>query len=52
MSDSVKHVSVRIPADIHEQVTASATEDLRSLNSQIVSLLRDGLKARTAASRK
>ncbi|GAA3377213.1 hypothetical protein GCM10020367_52020 [Streptomyces sannanensis] len=31
--------SLRIPADLHERVVAQATEDRRSLNSEILHLL-------------
>jgi hypothetical protein len=37
--------SLRIPADLHEQVSARATADRRSLNSEILHLLEVALTA-------
>ncbi|WP_323138124.1 MULTISPECIES: Arc family DNA-binding protein [unclassified Streptomyces] len=37
--------SLRIPADLHERVTARATADRRSLNSEILHLLEVALAA-------
>ncbi|MFF2460842.1 Arc family DNA-binding protein [Streptomyces mirabilis] len=37
--------SLRIPADLHEQVTAQAAADRRSLNSEILHLLEVALTA-------
>ncbi|MFD7379746.1 Arc family DNA-binding protein, partial [Streptomyces mirabilis] len=37
--------SLRIPADLHEQVTARAAADRRSLNSEILHLLEVALTA-------
>ncbi|MFE9997016.1 Arc family DNA-binding protein [Streptomyces avermitilis] len=37
--------SLRIPADLHERVTARATADRRSLNSEILHLLETALAA-------
>ncbi|WP_405887396.1 Arc family DNA-binding protein [Streptomyces sp. NBC_01136] len=37
--------SLRIPADLHERVTARAAADRRSLNSQILHLLEIALAA-------
>ncbi|MFE2972974.1 Arc family DNA-binding protein [Streptomyces sp. NPDC059340] len=37
--------SLRIPADLHEQVTARAAADRRSLNSEILHLLEAALAA-------
>ncbi|MFE2970843.1 Arc family DNA-binding protein [Streptomyces sp. NPDC059340] len=37
--------SLRIPADLHEQVTAQAAADRRSLNSEILHLLEAALTA-------
>ncbi|MFI1693929.1 Arc family DNA-binding protein [Streptomyces sp. NPDC020794] len=37
--------SLRIPADLHEQATAQATADRRSLNSEILHLLEVALTA-------
>ncbi|MFD8763754.1 Arc family DNA-binding protein, partial [Streptomyces mirabilis] len=37
--------SLRIPADLHEQVTARAAADRRSLNSEILHLLDVALTA-------
>ncbi|MFF4729757.1 Arc family DNA-binding protein [Streptomyces mirabilis] len=37
--------SLRIPADLHERVTARATADRRSLNSEILHLLEVALTA-------
>ncbi|WP_316769378.1 Arc family DNA-binding protein [Streptomyces sasae] len=37
--------SLRIPADLHERVTAQAAADRRSLNSEILYLLEAALSA-------
>ncbi|MFG2960657.1 Arc family DNA-binding protein [Streptomyces sp. NPDC048291] len=41
--------SLRIPADLHERVTAQAAADRRSLNSEIFHLLEAALAAPRAA---
>lgn len=39
-------ITVRLPDDLHEQITEAAEDDDRSLNSEIVRLLRAALKNR------
>lgn len=46
---AIKNVSVRIPEDLHAQVKVSAIADNRSLNSQIIWLLRSRLGQREAS---
>ncbi len=43
-----KKVTIRIPEYIHHQLVEAAKQDARSLNSEILILLRDTLKSRGA----
>jgi hypothetical protein len=45
MSDEVK-TQLRIPAEMHEAIKRLADEELRSLNAQILTLLREALSRR------
>lgn len=40
MSDE-KKITIRIPADLHEKLVKLAEQDTRSLNGEIVALLRE-----------
>jgi predicted HicB family RNase H-like nuclease len=42
----MKHINLRVPDDIHEQLVAAAETDDRSLNREILWLLRAALAAR------
>lgn len=42
-NDEVR-VTVRLPANLHQQITAAATTDRHSLNAEIVTLLEWGLE--------
>ena len=41
-----KNVNVRLDDELHESLKAAAAADDRSLNSEIVSMLKEGLKQR------
>jgi hypothetical protein len=45
MSDEVK-TQLRLPAEMHAEIKRLADEDVRSLNAEIVVLLREALLAR------
>jgi hypothetical protein len=42
-------VTVRLPGELHAQIVALAADEDRSLNSQIVNLLRRALAEKSAA---
>ena len=47
MSDIVtvsKNLLLRLPAELHERITALAKHERRSINSQIVYILENGIK--------
>jgi hypothetical protein len=48
----VKAVHLRLPAALHAQLAASAAEDCRSVNSQIIWELSQRVKARKTGRRK
>lgn len=41
-----KKLTIRIPDELHRQLTKSAKTDTRSLNAEIIVLLREALSAR------
>ena len=43
-----KRITLRLPADVHTAVSEMADIDLRSLNAEIVILLREAIEARRA----
>ena len=45
MAEEVK-TNIRIPAELYEQVKELAVEDLRSINAEIVALVREAVAAR------
>jgi len=45
MSDEVK-TQLRLPGDLHEAIKRLAEQELRSLNAQIITLLREAMAAR------
>jgi len=47
-----KKFTLRIPDDLHEQLKLIADQDMRSLHSQILVILREGVEARTPEQRK
>jgi hypothetical protein len=46
-----KKITIRIPNDLHERLVKVAEKDVRSLNSEIVVLLREALENRSALDR-
>lgn len=42
----MRHVNLRLPDDVHADLKAAAAEDDRSLNGEVVWLLRQALTAR------
>lgn len=46
MAEAVARLILRLPPDVHEALTAWAREEERSLNAQIVYLLRRALAGR------
>lgn len=40
------NINLRLPPDVHEAVKAAAERETRSLNGQIVQMLREALEAR------
>lgn len=48
MADDIKQVSIRMPRDLYEQIIAAAHQDLRSMTSEVIVLLREALEARQA----
>lgn len=49
MAEAVARFILRVPADLHEALTAWAREEERSLNAQIVYLLRRAVAERRGA---
>jgi predicted HicB family RNase H-like nuclease len=43
----MKHVNLRLPDDLHALLVAAAKDDTRSLNSEIIHLLRRALERRS-----
>ncbi len=48
MADTEKRLLLRLPAELHQEVTDLAEQDLRSLNAEILVLLREAIEARHA----
>jgi hypothetical protein len=48
MSDEVK-TQLRLPAEMHAEIKRLADEDLRSLNAEILVLLREAIAVRKSA---
>lgn len=44
--DNPVKMTIRIPDDLHTALVAAANDDTRSLNAEIIVLLREALKAR------
>ncbi|GGE68282.1 hypothetical protein GGR41_000576 [Paenalcaligenes hominis] len=42
-NDSTIRITLRIPADLHEDLVKAASEDNRSMNAEIIQRLRDSL---------
>lgn len=49
--DTDKKITVRMPADLHERLVELADADTRSLNAEILVLLREAIERRALASR-
>lgn len=45
MSDD-KKITIRIPPDLHAQLVKLSAQDIRSLNSEIIALLREAIERR------
>lgn len=43
---SEKKLTIRIPQDIHEKLTQLAQQDTRSLNAEIIVLLKEAIERR------
>jgi hypothetical protein len=41
-----KHIGVALPTELHEEISAAATADLRSLSREVIVLLSLGLETR------
>jgi hypothetical protein len=41
-----KKLTIRVPEDLHKALSINAKQDTRSLNAQIIVLLREALEAR------
>lgn len=52
METTIVQLTVRLPADVHAALTATAERDERSLNSQMVYLLRQTLACPKPAAKK
>jgi len=48
MAETEKRLLLRLPAELHQELTDEAEADLRSLNAEILVLLREALTARKA----
>ena len=44
--DKEKRLTLRLPEDIHEEVSKLAEEDYRSLHAEIIVLLKEAIAAR------
>ena len=49
MADNEKKFALRLPAELYEQVQKAADQDTRSINAEIIVLLREALAARSAS---
>jgi hypothetical protein len=45
-TETEKKLTIRIPSDLHAELVKLAKEDARSLNSEVLVLLREALQAR------
>jgi predicted HicB family RNase H-like nuclease len=52
MAETVVHFQIRMPPSRHESLASRAREEKSSLNALIVSILRDAVEQREAASTK
>jgi hypothetical protein len=43
--DSIKRIDLRLPSDLHQQIEGIARREARSVNSQIVYMLRQTVEA-------
>jgi predicted HicB family RNase H-like nuclease len=50
MTDEIKNVSVRFPVDLHVRIVATAEQDRRSFNSEVLTLIEEALDARAGDS--
>lgn len=41
-----KKITIRIPAELHEKLIKAAEQDTRSLNGEIIALLREAIAGR------
>jgi hypothetical protein len=41
-----KRITLRLPSDVHDEITRLAEQDVRSLNAEILVLLREAIAAR------
>ncbi len=44
--DNEKKITIRIPADLHQELVEASEQDNRSLNGEIITLLKEALAAR------
>lgn len=43
--DNEKKITIRIPADLHQELVEVSEQDNRSLNGEIITLLKDAIDA-------
>ena len=48
MTDMEKRLLLRLPGDLHQEISDLAEQDVRSLNAEIIVLLREAINARRA----
>lgn len=46
MADEIKKLVLRLPAELHAELVKLADEDMRSLNAEIIVILREAIEAR------
>ena len=51
MTDTEKRLLLRLPAELHQELTDLADQDLRSVNAEILVLLREAIAARKTEQR-
>ena len=51
MTDTEKRLLLRLPGELHQEITDLAEQDVRSLNAEIIVLLREAISARRADAR-
>jgi len=51
MTDTEKRLLLRLPVELHQELTDLAEQDLRSLNAEILVLLREAIAARKTEQR-